>query len=148
MKQGLFWDSPTTQFLPKTKVKPDSASTRNTLQIKQERRGTKKVDGQREMSGFDMSVDVLGGAQVYDYQSNNRLPKPVHGSIYLNYCCAEIVGLRARWFLTSPHKRKITGYKRWIFKWYLVRSCIFQFRGRILLQAHFSHGSVFPWLNK
>lgn len=59
------------------------------------------MDGQREMSGFDMSVDVLGGAQVYDYQSNNRLPKPVHRSIYLNYCCAEIRGLRARWF---PHR--------------------------------------------
>lgn len=59
------------------------------------------MDGQREMSGFDMSVDVLGGAQVYDYQSNYRLPKPVHRSIYLNYCCAEIRGLRARWFLTA-----------------------------------------------
>lgn len=33
---------------------------------------------------------------VYDYQSNNRLPKPLHGSIYLNYCPVEIRGLWAR----------------------------------------------------
>lgn len=98
MKQGLFEDSPKKHFSSKTKVKPDWVSTRKTSQTKQERRGTKNVDGHREMSGFDMSVDVLGGALVYDYQSNHRLPKPLHGSIYLNYCWVEIRGLWARRF--------------------------------------------------